>query len=201
MRPRRGPLRRPAAKGEMKKPLAFFSSPPQHPNRPSMFGLTRKQSPCRRRRLARAKPCRRSPSSRRRTACRSRSSSACARRTRSCASSSRRRSSSSRRSTPCCASSRRRWPTRRARRPRRALERRRARRRARGPLSLRALSRMLLLLSTLSVPTALASEHCSVIKDADINPHTAGIGHIYGASIEQCCATLRVVGKTSTDRL
>lgn len=43
----------------------------------------------------------------------------------------------------------------------------------------------------LALATVLAADPCTVMKDTDINPHTAGLGHVGGSKIEECCAACR----------
>ena len=48
------------------------------------------------------------------------------------------------------------------------------------------------MLLALLVPFAAAADPaCRVVANTDINPHTAGLGHIGGSSINECCAACR----------
>lgn len=49
----------------------------------------------------------------------------------------------------------------------------------------------MLLHLALLLPSVIDPTQCRVTKDVDINPHTAGIGHVAGNSIEQCCQACR----------
>ncbi len=42
-----------------------------------------------------------------------------------------------------------------------------------------------------ALAAAATDPACRVTHDTDINPHTAGLGHIGGSSIESCCAACR----------
>ena len=46
-------------------------------------------------------------------------------------------------------------------------------------------------LATLQAAAGDAPPPCTVLRDTDINPHTAGLGHTGGTSIEGCCAVCR----------